>query len=303
MKVLRGWRLLQAASLSPEEMRDILSTTQNKMDFESISQALQSLWDEQLLGHRYPSWTSSTSYANWHEWQDEWPSDSFEENYDPNYEHYNAEWWPSDEVWEEDWPEPQEPESINVAEDDDQLQKAQQAEQAAEQLALEAKRTWAQAQKTTQQLRKDRGFHQANAMVKCFNCGGSHFARDCPDRRYPSFPGSKGSAKSKSSYNVEQLHGMFQSKGKGKKGFSKSKSKFGHLVDQHDAFWTASRGTGTARVSPQGRLYVLLSMSMPWTMIWVVLRWRPWKSQVRLFMLLFVNQIQRVPDLPIRKAC
>ena len=176
MKVLRGWSLLQAASPSPEEMREILSTTQNKMDFESISQALQSLWDEQLLGHRYQPWTSSTSYSNWHEWQDDWLSDSFGENYDPNYEHYNAEWWPSDEGWEEDWPEPQEPESINVAEDDEQLQEAQQAEQADKKLALEAKRTWAQAQKTTQQLRKDRGFHQTNAMVKCFSCGGSHFA-------------------------------------------------------------------------------------------------------------------------------
>ena len=39
MGVLRGWRLLKAASLTPEETRDILSTTQNKLDFEAISQA------------------------------------------------------------------------------------------------------------------------------------------------------------------------------------------------------------------------------------------------------------------------
>jgi ribonuclease HI len=42
---------LKAASLTPEEARDILSTTQNKLDFEAISQALSALWDEQLLGH------------------------------------------------------------------------------------------------------------------------------------------------------------------------------------------------------------------------------------------------------------
>ena len=42
---------------------------------------------------------------------------------------------------------------------------------------------------------------------------------------------------------------MFQNKGKGKKGSFKSKSKFGHLVDQHDAFWTASRGKGKGKPS------------------------------------------------------
>ena len=52
MNVLRGWRLLQAAGLSPDEMRDILSTTKNSLDFEMISGALQNLWDDQLLSSR-----------------------------------------------------------------------------------------------------------------------------------------------------------------------------------------------------------------------------------------------------------
>ena len=34
MGVLRGWRLLQAASLSPEDKRDILSTTRNSLEYE-----------------------------------------------------------------------------------------------------------------------------------------------------------------------------------------------------------------------------------------------------------------------------
>ena len=53
MGVLRGWRLLQAAGLSAEEKRDILSTTRNSLNYDVISQALQGLWDEQLLGHRH----------------------------------------------------------------------------------------------------------------------------------------------------------------------------------------------------------------------------------------------------------
>ena len=43
LDVLRGWRLLQAASLTKDEWRDILSTTGNKLDFESVSNALQIL--------------------------------------------------------------------------------------------------------------------------------------------------------------------------------------------------------------------------------------------------------------------
>ena len=41
MNVLREWRLLQAAGLSPDETRDILSTTKNSLDFETVSAALQ----------------------------------------------------------------------------------------------------------------------------------------------------------------------------------------------------------------------------------------------------------------------
>ncbi|CAE7941096.1 unnamed protein product, partial [Symbiodinium necroappetens] len=50
LDVLRGWRLLQAAGLSHEEKRDILSTTKNSLDYSVISSALQGLWDDQLLG-------------------------------------------------------------------------------------------------------------------------------------------------------------------------------------------------------------------------------------------------------------
>ena len=50
--VLRGFRLLQAAGLTADEKRDIISTTKGSLEFEVITQALQTLWDEQLLGQR-----------------------------------------------------------------------------------------------------------------------------------------------------------------------------------------------------------------------------------------------------------
>ena len=52
MSVLRGWRLLQASGLSPDEMRDILSATRNSLDYDMIAAALQNLWDDQLLNSR-----------------------------------------------------------------------------------------------------------------------------------------------------------------------------------------------------------------------------------------------------------
>ena len=74
-----------------------------------------------------------------------------------------------------------------------------------EQVAAEAQRTWADAQRATAALRKDRGFGAANGKGKgrdgCFNCGANHFARDCPDRRHP------GAHFGKSQGQVRQPHG------------------------------------------------------------------------------------------------
>ena len=195
MGVLQGWRLLQAACLNPEETRDILSATQNSLDFEAISRALQTLWDEQLLGHRPSSSSSNPSYGhlNWQSWEeDEWHAPDPWDNEDS--------WWESQwhEEWQDDhlWPDEEPASSLAIAEEpDEQILEAQKAEQAAEQLALEAKRTWAEAQRTTQQMKKDRGFGQ-HTSNKCFNCGGNHFVRDCPDRRVPMF-GKHGKGKGK----------------------------------------------------------------------------------------------------------
>lgn len=48
--VLHGFRLLQSAGLSADKKRDILSTTKGSLEFTVITHALQTSWDEQLLG-------------------------------------------------------------------------------------------------------------------------------------------------------------------------------------------------------------------------------------------------------------
>ena len=63
--------------------------------------------------------------------------------------------------------------------EDPALKEAQQAEQVAEALALEAQRTWNQAPKATQALRKDRGFGAITGRLlpndgRCFSCRETH---------------------------------------------------------------------------------------------------------------------------------
>jgi hypothetical protein len=98
LDVLRGWRL-QAASLNREEWRDILSATNSMLDFDSISNALQVLWDEQLmqprsshhqpisagsrrttpgLGMMIPAWWAD---AQWNDVQPSWDADSWWQDY------------------------------------------------------------------------------------------------------------------------------------------------------------------------------------------------------------------------------
>ena len=188
MGVLRGWRLLQAAGLTAEEKRDILSTSRNSLDYEVIAQALQGLWDEQLLGHRSHGTASYQNYAayhedmdaNYHDATDDWyPEEDSHWDYDGYAAEWNdSSWWHDnyDEAYPAMTDEPNEPE-------DEKYKEAQQAEKIAEQLALEARRTWTEAQKATQQIRRDRGFGAAShGPIKCFICGGSHMARACPER-------------------------------------------------------------------------------------------------------------------------
>ena len=239
MGVLRGWRLLQAAGLTAEEKRDILSTTKNSLEYETVASALQSLWDEQLLGHRGHRATSGfhlnlmdqnvdeETYGNY---DDDWSWGNSDDGgwYDSYYAYEDPQWWSWDE---EQGGDP--PHTIAEAEiEDPALKEAQQAEQVAEALALEAQRTWSQAQKATQALRKDRGFGAVTGRPqpndgRCFICGGPHLQRDCPDLRHRQ--NMKGKGKMKGFWNeTDDYYANFSSFGKSK---SKGKSKKGHWMD------------------------------------------------------------------------
>ena len=101
LDVLRGWRLLVAASLSSDEWRDVLATTNNKLDYLSVSDALQTLWDEQMGAGKWTStafpshhqhfWTEGSydddwNYDNYQAWQGDWPSDDWNSGYWDDWE-------------------------------------------------------------------------------------------------------------------------------------------------------------------------------------------------------------------------
>ena len=142
--VLRGFRLLSAAGLSPEDKRDILGTTRGSLEFDVVTHALQTLWDEQFLGH-YASGRNSGNEAYQVESHDDesWWLDGMNASTG-----YGGDWsWDCDDSW--DWwgyenyagiPEhdEDEDESPPKPEDEAALKDAQQAERVAEYLALEA---------------------------------------------------------------------------------------------------------------------------------------------------------------------
>ena len=250
MGVLRGWRLLQASGLSAEEKRDILSATKNSLDYEVVSAALQNLWDDQLLGHR-------SSHNMMHMNMLDGSADSVPFHHYDGYYHEQDDWWWQDQGWHDQyylgdssWEDSEywgsdsrtwEPDAIPVVtepvdEDDPKLKEAQKAEAIAESLAVEAQRTWTEAQRATQALRKDRGF---GGPTKCFNCGGNHMVRDCPQRRPhgsfkgKSYGGKGGYSMETDAYYHEPWDLNFTSKGKGK-----SKGKKGYAADmQLQAMW------------------------------------------------------------------
>ena len=225
--VLRGFRLLQSAGLSPDERRDIIGATKGSLEFEKVTHALQTLWDDQLSGRQAfggdtnflhhqeafdpsswddrhahdPSAAFSAEQGDWDEWAGDWDGwEEFEENFFQG---------------EQD-PEP--PEDQTPLEEDPALGDAQHAEKVAESLAAEAHRSWTEAQRATQALRRDRGFghvvQTGSDSRKCFNCGSTrHLARDCPDKSHPGpRMGGKGNLKG---FVMEQIMAFYQ-KGKGK---------------------------------------------------------------------------------------
>ena len=73
LEVLRGWRLLVAASPSNEEWRDVLAATGNKLDYISISNSLRHamMGQRAYMNNWHEQWDVS---SDWHTWSDDWYS-------------------------------------------------------------------------------------------------------------------------------------------------------------------------------------------------------------------------------------
>ena len=78
--------------------------------------------------------------------------------------------------------------------EEDHGEEHEQAETAADGEALASERSWSQAQRTTQLIKKDRGFgsQTASSRTGCFICGGKHLAQECSDRNVPQRGGKGG---------------------------------------------------------------------------------------------------------------
>ena len=134
-----------AAIVSTDEWRDLLNSTGNKLDYESIADALQTLWDEKLATGRS---VKCYDFDDW--WQDgeesQWPA-SAESPWD----------WPGNGWNDKDWNDSQTGQEGNTPwtgagnlnavhqqvaavqeESDPELKEAQQSERAAEMFAQEA---------------------------------------------------------------------------------------------------------------------------------------------------------------------
>ena len=235
--VLRGFRLLQSAGLSAEEKRDILSATKGSLEFSVITQALQTLWDEQFLGRAAPSQRSSlaTMAHNFHEVHAAVEAEDWS-----HVEHDGM--WADADAWHDsswdDWHEAQHGQQDELPPedppDDQAIRESLQAEKEAESLALQAQRTWSEAQRATAALRRDRGFGQS------FKPNTSHYARDCPDKYHPAV--IKGKGKGKSNFAAEwEYEEAYYSKGK-PKGYGRKGKSMNHL--EANALW---KGKGKSR--------------------------------------------------------
>ena len=251
LEQLRGWRLLTAAALSPEEWRSVLVSTNNKLDYVSVVSALEILYDEHFTkrpgqvhpGHHQPQIFNLEEDDEWnYEWEPTWDSS-----------------WMTPVTWD-DWEWDEHGGEPDAAGDGD----GEGPQGDADAMALDHGRSWSQAQRATQLMKKDRGFGAASssASTGCFVCGShQHMAKDCPDRNSPKgkgkpkgfgggkgrwlhymeddwgytyampMKGKKGKGKGKQAYMVEDYYAnAFNFKGKGK-----SKSKGNHNVNAYMA--------------------------------------------------------------------
>jgi hypothetical protein len=151
---LRGWRLLSGAALSSEEWRSILASTKNQLDYDSISSALMVLFDEQIPHqHRLHHPGAGHHGGGPHHF-------NMAENDDWSWD--DSSWWDDQWAaqvrWDDDGWDAHQPEEEHGDE--------AEADTAPDGDALAAERSWSQAQRTTQMIKKDRGFGSQTSSTK-----------------------------------------------------------------------------------------------------------------------------------------
>ena len=109
-RTVSSWAFFEAGAFfkrraSHEEKRDILGATKNSLDYEVISAALQTLWDDQLLTVRHQP--GGAHFMNYHEtqmdYEDDWWGDDGSWWHDASYAGYDdGSWWQEDEDFYQD---------------------------------------------------------------------------------------------------------------------------------------------------------------------------------------------------------
>ena len=183
------------------------------------------LYDDQIQfqrgGHQHqalqrgPQLFSLAEDEDWYgesSWWDDWDSWA-------NY----AGWHEDDEEWPADEPGADPEPSDDTKKENDAM----------------AQQTWAQAHKSTQLAKKDRGFGKAagkGSSDGCHICGHpGHYARDCPDRQAPK---GKGRMYHMGYYEDDSLYAFQKGKGKSKGKYGKNM----HLMDE--LFYMRGKGFG-----------------------------------------------------------
>ena len=208
LRMLRGWRLLRAASLSDAERRDVLAASQNRTDYQSVVQALKSLWDENAVSQQPQRWNESMAFTQGLGWEeDAWESPQRDSM------GYTEDEWTAYFLNQPDGvdvtPEPPTP-----YHDEDIPQDQLNALQEAEVMAMESQRTLQEAREAVATARRDRGFGQEKEKTaQCWLCGSpDHQLRQCPDRSSPKGRGKLSALQAKYRKGVK---GSRKGKGKG----------------------------------------------------------------------------------------
>ena len=179
-------------------------------------------------------------------------------------------WWKESQAWtaqwhDEAWDEPAEVEPPSE-EMEQAFKEALEAEKNAEALAMEARRTWAQAQQATAALRKDRGFGAqgvGKGDIRCWTCGGPHMSKDCPDRHHPRYQKGKGKHLSQAELDAY----LFKGKGKSKPGGKSAHFQYGEepwMSYDMNAFFKGKghkAGMGKGKYRPSANVYGMDQLS------------------------------------------